>query len=100
MDYFIIGFDRFNECTFYLLNGGVVPLNSTDPSINTLVRRVLNLESKLRLKILLLQTKFKAAFDGSSIAKDKVYFEFSINPSVTKKFEKYFIPCEVSYNEV
>ncbi|XP_028044387.1 uncharacterized protein LOC113554656 [Rhopalosiphum maidis] len=80
MDNYIIGFDRFNECTFYLLNGGVVPLNSTDPSINTL-------------------TKFKAAFDGSSIARDKVYFEFSINPSVTKKFEKYFIPCEVSYNE-
>jgi hypothetical protein len=101
MDNYIIGFDRFNECTLYLLNGGVVPMNSTDLSINTLVRCVLNLESKLRLKILLLlQIKFKAAFDRSSIAKDKVYFEFSINPSVKKNFEKHFIPCEVSYNEV
>jgi hypothetical protein len=37
MDYFVIGFEKFNLCTDDLLIGGVVPYDSSDPSKNTLV---------------------------------------------------------------
>jgi len=44
--------------------------------------------------------KFKVALSGSAIAKDKVYFEFSVNPTLKAEAEEEFIPCEISYNEV
>ncbi|XP_026822065.1 uncharacterized protein LOC113560403 [Rhopalosiphum maidis] len=80
MDYFVIGFDKFNVCTEDLLIGGVVPYDLSDPSKNTLV-------------------KFQDALTKSAIAKNKVYFEFLINPTVKVEKEKEFIPCEISYNE-
>jgi len=42
MDYYLITFHDFNECTENLLNGGTTPLDSNDPYINTLVRFVSN----------------------------------------------------------
>jgi hypothetical protein len=55
----------------------------------------------MRLKILCsFQYKFKIALSGSAIAKDKVYFEFSVNPTVKPEKQQDFIPCEISFNEV
>jgi len=46
MDFYIIGFDKFNECNAALLNGGITPMDSKDTNINTLVRFVLNTRQK------------------------------------------------------
>lgn len=42
LDYYVVGFEEFNECTDNLLNGGVTPMDSPDPNINTLVKFVSN----------------------------------------------------------
>ncbi|XP_025199968.1 uncharacterized protein LOC112597932 isoform X2 [Melanaphis sacchari] len=84
MDFYLFGFEQFNECDFTFLNGGITPLDSPDPmnpNINTL-------------------DKFGAALSNSIIPKEKIYLEYLINPSVNKKDEMNFLSCEVSYNEL
>ncbi|XP_026814548.1 uncharacterized protein LOC113554745 [Rhopalosiphum maidis] len=82
MDYYVIGFDNFNLCTDEFLNGGIVPLDPPNPTV-----------------LIYTLYKFKIALNGSAIAKDKVYFEFSVNPTLKAEAEEEFIPCEISYNE-
>jgi len=42
VDYYVIGFEQFDECTDALLKGGVTPMSSSDPNVNTLVRFMSN----------------------------------------------------------
>jgi len=42
LDYYVVGFEEFNECTDNLIYGGVTPTDSPDTNINTLVRFVSN----------------------------------------------------------
>jgi len=52
MDYYLITFHGFNDCTKTLLNGGTTPLDSNDPKINTLVRFVSSIRVKNMIKTL------------------------------------------------
>jgi len=38
LDFYIIEFATFNECSAEFLHGGVTPIHSTDPAVLTLVR--------------------------------------------------------------
>ncbi|CAI6361052.1 unnamed protein product [Macrosiphum euphorbiae] len=80
VDYYVIGFEQFNECTDALLKGGVTPMDSSDPNVNTL-------------------NKLKDALLMTNITKDKLYLEYLINPTVKKIDENTFKKCERSYNE-
>jgi len=45
VDYYLFGFEDFNECNDKFLNGGTTPLvtpDPADPNINTLVRFISN----------------------------------------------------------
>ncbi|KAL4107209.1 hypothetical protein QTP88_017592 [Uroleucon formosanum] len=81
LDFYLIEFTTFNECVEELLQGGITPIDSLDKGILTL-------------------NKFADAFKNCTIDKEKVYFEFLINPKVKVKFQKLFLFCEISYNEV
>ncbi|KAF0721613.1 Uncharacterized protein FWK35_00030564 [Aphis craccivora] len=81
MDYYLITFHGFNDCTKTLLNGGTTPLDSNDPKINTL-------------------NKFAEALSVSNIAKEKVYFEFVITPSIPFANISTIMHCDISYDEL
>ncbi|CAI6363316.1 unnamed protein product [Macrosiphum euphorbiae] len=80
LDFYVIEFVTFNECSDEFLHSGITPIESTDPAVMTL-------------------NKFAAAFEQSKIAKEKVHFEFLIRP--IPKPEKLTIMhrCTFSYNE-
>lgn len=80
MDYYLITFHGFNDCTEKLLNGGTTPMDSNDPNINTL-------------------NKFADALSVSNIAKEKVYFEFVITPSIPFANVPTTLHCDISYYE-
>jgi len=42
LDFYVIEFGTFNECSDEFLHGGITPLHSTDPAVMTLVRLVSN----------------------------------------------------------
>ncbi|KAL4107219.1 hypothetical protein QTP88_017602 [Uroleucon formosanum] len=80
LDFYLIEFTTFNECVNELLQGGITPIDSLDKGILTL-------------------NKFADAFKNCTIDKEKVYFEFLINPKVMTKIRNTFFLCEISYNE-
>ncbi|XP_022181620.1 uncharacterized protein LOC111041620 [Myzus persicae] len=80
MDFYLIGFSYFNECSDDLLRSGITPMDSANPDVMTLNR-------------------FATALENSTIAKDKMYFDFSINPIPKNDVKHKFNPCEISYNE-
>ncbi|KAL4092445.1 hypothetical protein QTP88_026946 [Uroleucon formosanum] len=80
IDFYLIEFTTFNECVDQLLYGGITPIDSADGNILTL-------------------NKFAEAFKNSTIDKEKVYFEFLINPMVKTAEQSKFMHCEISYNE-
>ncbi|XP_029342060.1 uncharacterized protein LOC107882658 [Acyrthosiphon pisum] len=81
LDFYVIEFATFNECCDEFLHSGVTPLDSTDPAVMTL-------------------NKFAAALKQSTIAKDKVYFEFLISPTPKREELENLNHCVLSYNEV
>ncbi|XP_008179547.2 uncharacterized protein LOC103308249 [Acyrthosiphon pisum] len=80
LDFYVIEFATFNECCDEFLHSGVTPLDSTDPAVMTL-------------------NKFAAALKQSTIAKDKVYFEFLISPTPKREELENLNHCVLSYNE-
>jgi len=50
MDFYLITFNYFNDCSGELYNGGTTPLHSDNPIINTLVRFVSNIWVKNMIK--------------------------------------------------
>lgn len=83
VDYYLFGFEEFNECNSKFLKGGTTPLvtpDPADPNINTLVR-------------------FSIALLGAPILKEKIYLEYLIKPTLNKKDEVTFRGCERSYTE-
>ncbi|XP_022166301.1 uncharacterized protein LOC111030896 [Myzus persicae] len=80
MDFYLIEFLNFNDCSKDLLHGGITPMDSSNSDIVTLNR-------------------FGAALENSTIAKDKIYFEFLISPKPKPNEIENFKPCEISYNE-
>ncbi|XP_016658069.2 uncharacterized protein LOC100569502 [Acyrthosiphon pisum] len=82
LDFYVIEFATFNICSEKFLHGGITPLqtNSTNPDDMTL-------------------NTFAAVLNQSTIAKDKVYFEFLISPIPTPEEVGNFKHCELSYNE-
>ncbi|CAI6361428.1 unnamed protein product [Macrosiphum euphorbiae] len=80
LDFYVIEFGTFNECCDEFLHGGITPLHSTDPAVMTL-------------------EKFAAALKQSTIAKEKVYFEFLISPIPKPKDSAHLSHCVLSYNE-
>ncbi|XP_060876268.1 uncharacterized protein LOC132949410 [Metopolophium dirhodum] len=80
MDFYVIEFATFNNCTDKFLNNGVTPLGSTDPDVMTL-------------------NKFATALSQSTIAREKVYFEFLISPIPKTEETLNFKHCELSYGK-
>ncbi|KAE9529623.1 hypothetical protein AGLY_011719 [Aphis glycines] len=83
VDFYLFGFEEFNECNSKFLKGGITPLvtpDPKDPNINTLVR-------------------FTIALKEAPIPKTKTYLEYLIKPSLKKQDELIFRGCERSYNE-
>ncbi|XP_060850911.1 uncharacterized protein LOC132929533 [Rhopalosiphum padi] len=81
IDFYLITFHGFNDCTDKLYDSGTTPLNSDDPNIYTL-------------------EKFGASLTDSKIAREKVYLEFVITPTVNYKDRFKYRHCEVSFNQV
>ncbi|CAH1737161.1 uncharacterized protein LOC114126391 isoform X1 [Aphis gossypii] len=80
LDYYLITFRDFNDCTKELLNGGTTPMDSKDPKINTL-------------------NKFADALNALNIDKEKVYFEFVMTPTIPFAKLPTTLPCEITYSE-
>ncbi|XP_060875913.1 uncharacterized protein LOC132949153 [Metopolophium dirhodum] len=80
LDFYVIEFATFNECCDVFLHGGITPMESKDPAVMTL-------------------TKFATALKQSTIAKEKMYFEFLISPISKPKEKANLLPCQYSYNE-
>ncbi|XP_060875911.1 uncharacterized protein LOC132949151 [Metopolophium dirhodum] len=80
LDFYIIEFATFNECCDVFLHGGITPIESTDPAVMTL-------------------TKFATALKLSTIAKEKMYFEFLISPIPKPEELPNLVHCVLSYNE-
>ncbi|XP_060852674.1 uncharacterized protein LOC132930688 [Rhopalosiphum padi] len=80
MDFYLITFYRFNDCFDELLNGGTTPLNSDHSDINTL-------------------EIFGASLNVSKIAKEKVYLEFMITPTINYGDRLKYMHCEVSFDQ-
>ncbi|XP_022160488.1 uncharacterized protein LOC111026677 [Myzus persicae] len=80
MDFYIIEFYTFNECTPDLLRTGITPLKSSDPFTNSL-------------------NNFTAVLKDFDIDKEKLYFEFLISPKPLYYAVDNFTNCEISYNE-
>lgn len=104
MDFYLFGFEEFNECNCKFLKGGITPLvtpDPKDPNINTLVRFISNLWVKNKIKnIIFFQVRFSIALKEAPIPKTKTYLEYLIKPSLKKEDELKFRGCERSYNEV
>ncbi|XP_060851337.1 uncharacterized protein LOC132929790 isoform X2 [Rhopalosiphum padi] len=79
MDYYIIGFHKFNPCND-LYKGGTVPLNDIHNSNYSL-------------------TTFANALNKSKIAKDKIYLLFSVNPEVNDTTTEDLPICSVTYQK-
>ncbi|XP_060875914.1 uncharacterized protein LOC132949158 [Metopolophium dirhodum] len=80
LDFYVIEFATFNECSDDFLHGGVTPIDSLDPAVMTL-------------------NKFSAALKQSTIAKEKIYFEFLISPIPKPEQLIDMNRCVLSYNE-
>ncbi|XP_060851340.1 uncharacterized protein LOC132929791 [Rhopalosiphum padi] len=76
MDYYIIGFHKFNPCND-LFKGGIVPLNNSNYSLTTLAK----------------------ALNKSKIAKDKLYPLFTIIPTVNDTSTENLPSCCVTYQK-
>ncbi|KAE9531893.1 hypothetical protein AGLY_010095 [Aphis glycines] len=80
LDYYLITFRDFNDCTKELLNGGTTPMDSKDPKINTL-------------------NKFADALNALNIDREKVYLEFVMTPTIPFAKLPTTLPCEITYSE-
>lgn len=102
VDYYLFGFEDFNECNDKFLNGGTTPLvtpDPADPNINTLVRFISNPWVKNKIKIFF-QVRFSIALLGAPILKEKIYLEYLIKPTLKKEDVLITRGCERSYTEV
>ncbi|XP_060852671.1 uncharacterized protein LOC132930687 isoform X2 [Rhopalosiphum padi] len=80
MDFYLITFNYFNDCSEELYNGGTTPLHSDNPNIITL-------------------EEFGASLNVSKIAKEKVYLEFMITPTTIIFDERNYLHCEISFDQ-
>lgn len=79
MDFYVIGFDKFNPCS-ETLRGGIVPINNICGVNNSL-------------------TQLATALYSSRIAKDQIYVEFLTSPTPNDTPEK--LPaCAVTYQQI
>ncbi|XP_026819465.1 uncharacterized protein LOC113558158 [Rhopalosiphum maidis] len=79
MDNYIIGFNNFNPCNEFF-KGGTVPMDD-----------VLNHTHSL--------TTFEKALSCSTIAKDKMYLEFSASPTLNTTSAEHLPTCCVTYKK-
>ncbi|XP_025204186.1 uncharacterized protein LOC112601007 [Melanaphis sacchari] len=80
MDYYIIGFDKFNPCNDQF-KSGIVPLNDSNVQTNNTL------------------TAFANVLKSSNIAKDKIYLEFSVSPITDPEISDNIPKCYVSYKK-
>ncbi|XP_060851177.1 uncharacterized protein LOC132929679 isoform X2 [Rhopalosiphum padi] len=79
MEYYIIGFEMFNPCSD-LYKGGIVPLNNVQDNTHSL-------------------TTFANAMNNSKIAKDKIYLQFSVSPTINNTSTENLPNCCVTYQK-
>ncbi|KAF0755017.1 Uncharacterized protein FWK35_00021120, partial [Aphis craccivora] len=79
-DYYVIGFRDFNPCND-CFKAGIVPMENVSNSTNSL-------------------KTFENVLTCSTIQKDKIYLEFSVNPTLNDSTIEYIPTCAVTYKKI